>query len=78
MALMSKLGQAWPPGGDTIPKTLNYSGKVLELSFAALDESWLGQLKAAGAAHALAITVDKGEAGQVLLRIRSVTSGGRS
>ncbi len=74
-SLLTRLGQAWPPGGGPLPGTLNYAGKVLELTVAAAEDSWLDELRAAGTARGLAITTDKDGSGHTLLRIRSALTG---
>ena len=79
LTLLARLGQAWPPDSGPLPKTLGYAGRELEVTFAAVDDSWLSQLKSAAAARGLNITAEKADGGQTLLRVRSVAaeSGGR-
>jgi general secretion pathway protein L len=73
LALIGRLGQVWPVGGGPVPLSVKYSGKELELVFAALDAPWLEQLVAAGTARGLAVSTSKGEANTSVVRVRSAT-----
>lgn len=74
-SLLARLGRAWPHGAAPIPGTVNYAGKGLELTLASADDHWLEELKSAGTARGLAITVEKDASGQALVRIRTAPAG---
>ena len=75
LALLARLGQIWLPGEGHMPKSLLYSGGQLDLTFASVDQTWLDQLKHGGSVMGLVVTLEKGETGQALLRIRSSATG---
>jgi hypothetical protein len=75
LALIGRLGQSWPATGGATLKAVNYRANELELSFTAVQESWLEQLKAAALARQLSVTAKDKGAGQTTLLVSPVSAG---
>jgi type II secretion system protein L len=74
LSLLARAGLAWPAIGSPIPKSVNFAGRELELTLLDVEDAWLGQFENAATARGLAIVPDKGENGQILLRIRPLAA----